>query len=75
MSKTYHHGDKAKKRRFGKNWLWLKERPSWWIKMFSTKPKRREIKMWETSVVKENTAELDSLNKPDVSNKPQKYYW
>lgn len=75
MSNTYHHGDKSKKKKFGKNWQWLQSTPSWWTKLFMNRPQRRKTKLWETEAVKVSQNNLDLLDKPNVTKKPHKYYW
>ena len=73
MSRTKHHGDKAKKRLFGKYWQWVKETPSWWISMHMTKPQRKAVKTWERNAGK--TDDIEELDTPPHGNKPHKYYW
>lgn len=68
MARTYHHGDKAKRRRFGKNWRWMNT-PSWWIREFMTAPQRREVR--------DLLAKLDPENPPlfPLAKKPHLYFW
>ena len=44
MARTFHHGNKAKERRFGADWRWLQTTPSWWIRTMMTRPQRREVR-------------------------------
>jgi hypothetical protein len=66
MARTWHHGDKAKERRFGKNWHWFRSTPSWWNKLFHHKPARREER--------DKLVRGETENYPD-HRKPHKYYW
>lgn len=49
--------------------------PSWFTRMFMTKPQRHRGRMWEKDVVKLDTSELEDTDPPDVSKKPHKYFW
>ena len=75
MSRTKHHGNKAKERTFKDGWRWLSQTPGWWNRMFHTHPQRRAAKLWERNVAKTATNDLDTLNTPPHGNKPHKYFW
>jgi hypothetical protein len=66
MSRTRHHGDKAKARAFGDNWHWMQNYPGWWDRLFHHAPARR--------------IERDMLRRGDEDGypnhrRPHKYYW
>lgn len=73
MSRTRHHGYKAKKRLFGYAFKWWNSTPSWFVRMYMTKPQRKEVKMWERDATMRNDVELVDL--PPHGKKPHKYYW
>ncbi len=66
MSRTRHHGDKQKKRLFGRFWFWLRSEPSWWHKMKTHIPARAKEKAM--------LHRLEEENYPD-RKKPHDYYW
>lgn len=72
MSRTYHHGDKAKRRAFGTNWRW-QSTPGWWVRMQMTRPQRRAVKVWE--VMARNATDLDRIDMPPHGKKPHLYFW
>lgn len=73
MSRTKHHGDKAKKRAFGDQWNWTGQTPGWWVRLMMTRPQRRAVKLWERDAVK--TTDLESVDRPPHGHKPHVYYW
>lgn len=84
MSKTFKdkpsrilYGDDVTKKPKVKDttWHWLQATPSWWNNMFHTRPRRRESQRFGRIVEKTSLDTLEELDKPNVSNKPHKYYW
>ena len=73
MSRTFHHGLKAKKRRFGKNWRWLQQTPGWWVNEFMTTPQRAETRDLLRRVLKLRDPEDAPLF--PLAKKPHLYYW
>ena len=73
MSRTKHHGDKAKQKAFGDNWKWLQSTPAWWTRLMMTKPQRRLASMWQRKV--ETSTNLEEVDKPPHGNKPHQYFW
>lgn len=73
MSRTRHHGRKAKQRAFGRAWRWLSQTPGWWIKMMMTRPQRRKVKLWERDVQKRT--DFENVPRPPHGRKPHHYYW
>lgn len=70
--------DKPKKPK-SKNtqWHWLGSTPSWWNRLFHTRPKRRAGHIEEAVmkfIVPEDFDMLDKIE-TDVSRKPHKYFW
>lgn len=57
------------------NWYWLQSTPSWWNNLFHTRPRRNAAHVWEVNARKSSVEDLEELDKPNVSNKPHKYYW
>jgi regulator of extracellular matrix RemA (YlzA/DUF370 family) len=49
--------------------------PSWYRRMYHTRPRRQKSRIW--SITAKNTVieDLDLLDKPNYSNKPHWYYW
>jgi hypothetical protein len=74
MTKTYHHGNKAKERKFGKLWRWMNT-PSWWTRMMMSRPQRKAGKTWERKASTTSVKQLDDADTPSVSKKPHHYYW
>ena len=73
MSRTEHHGDNAKRRRFGRNWRWLQTTPSWWTRLMMNRPQRRAVKLWERDTAKSN--DMEAVDKPPHGKKPHWYFW
>ena len=73
MSRTRHHGDKAKERAFGAGWRWLSQTPGWWVRLFMTKPKRQT----ERQLVQKLHKLPDVEDAPEfpVAKKPHKYFY
>ena len=72
MSRTYHHGNKAKLRKFGDDWRWMRT-PSWWIRSMMTRPQRQEVRR----LIK-HTLDLPNLEDAPLfplTKKPHIYYW
>ena len=70
MSRTYHHGDKAKQRAFKKHWRWLGSYPGWWDTLFHHRPRRQE----ERRLCRLAERGVDDGVWP-LGRKPHKYYW
>lgn len=72
MARTYHHGNKAKERKFGDSWNWMGT-PSWWIRQMMTRPQRQEVRR----LVKRTMELVDCEDAPlfPLAKKPHKYYW
>lgn len=73
MSRTRHHGDKAKQREFGDEHRWLSQTPGWWTRLFMTKPQRRAAKLWERRAATSPDVEQEDL--PPHGKKPHHYFW
>ena len=73
MSRTRHHGDKAKERAFGAGWRWLSQTPGWWVRLFMTKPKRAET----TRLLKKvgRIPNIEDAPEFPVAKKPHKYFY
>lgn len=54
---------------------WLGSTPSWWNNLFHTRPRRNAAHVWEVNARKSSVEDLEELDKPNVSNKPHKYYF
>ncbi len=52
---------------------WLKNTPKWWIKLFMTRPKRRQNKAVCMAIMKGQ--DPDDLVYPLGNRKPHVYYW
>ena len=75
MSRTRHHGDKAKRLAFGDDWQWLRQTPGWWVKLKMTVAQRRGVRDWEHNAARTRRADLDTLDLPPHGKKPHIYYW
>lgn len=73
MSRTRHHGDKAKQREFGADYRWYAGTPGWWVRLLMTKPQRRAAKLWERRAV--TSADVDQEGLPPHGKKPHHYFW
>lgn len=71
MSRTYHHGDKAKARQYGRNWRWFRATPSEWNRLHHTKPKRQQERRILHRVIRGEYEQVWPLG----SRKPHVYYW
>ena len=71
MSRTKHHGDKAKERVFGDLWWWYKSEPKWWNKAYHIKPRRAENKKLIHRVLRGDYEQTW----PPGNRKPHAYYW
>lgn len=71
MARTRHHGDKAKRKTFGRLWWWFLNEPKWWRKLMHTRPRRAAEKQSLHEAVKH--PERDVIHPLD--RKPHKYYW
>jgi len=79
MSRTRHHGDKAKQRKFegrkgeklkrsAPGWKWLNT-PGWWTRLMMTAPQRRETR----DMLKKAGPDTDvMLSHP---KRPHNYFW
>jgi hypothetical protein len=75
MSRTKHHGNKAKQRQFGDMWHWLQSAPSWWTNLMMNRPIRRKWQLWERSAAKTKPDGLGDLDTPPYGKKPHVYFW
>ena len=73
MTRTHHHGHKAKRRTFGAGWRWLSQTPGWWVKLMMTKPQRRAGAVWQRNI--EKSRDISDADKPPHGRKPHWYYW
>ena len=69
MSRTKHHWDKAKQRRFGDSWNWLRT-PGWWHRLMHHGPAKRKERDRLVEVMKG----LEPTDWPD-RKKPESYFW
>lgn len=72
MSRTKHHGDKAKKKTFGLDWHWMST-PAWWIRLVMNRPQRRAVHLWEREAV--TSTDIEEVDTPPHGRKPHVYYW
>lgn len=73
MSRTYHHGYRAKKKLFGHGGHhWLRS-PGWWIHDFMTRPQRAEVRRLTRVVMR--LSDLDDAPEFPLAKKPHIYYW
>ena len=70
MSRTRHHGYKAKERNFDEVRNTFGNEPKWWRKHFKHKKRRSELRQCLDAVEKGNDDVLFPLDK-----KPWIYYW
>lgn len=73
MSRTYHHGNKAKERVFGSRWRWIHQTPSWWVREMMTKPQRARTRNLLKKV--ERMKDLEDPPLFPLARKPHVYYW
>ena len=73
MSRTTHHGDKAKRRACGRNWRQMRQTPGWWVRIMMTRPQRRQVKLWERDAAKHLT--WCDIDDPPHGCKPHRYFW
>ena len=73
MARTFHHGGKAKSRKFGDDWRWLQSTPSSWIRQMMTRPQRQEVRR----LIKRAIQLVDYDDAPlfPLAKKPHVYYW
>lgn len=71
MSRTRHHGKRNKQRQHGDMWWWWKQTPSWWNKLFHTKPRR----VAEKQAIEKAVKHPDSDVVHPLDRKPHRYYW
>lgn len=71
MSRTYHHGDRAKQRKFGEHWWWYRATPSAWNHCFHTKPRRAQHRQLLHRVLRGEYEQVWPLG----SRKPHNYYY
>lgn len=73
MSRTKHHGGKAKQKEFGDNWCWMQSTPGWWIRLMMQKPQRRLASVWQRNA--EKSIDVSDIDKPPHGRKPHWYFW
>lgn len=71
MSRTYHHGDRGKQRKFGERWLWYRATPSAWNRCFHTKPRRAQERQLIHRAMRIDYEQVWPLG----SRKPHEYYY
>ena len=54
MTRTHHHGDKAKQRAYGGGWRWLQATPGYWVRLMMTRPQRRSAAVWQRNAEKDS---------------------
>lgn len=82
MSRTYHHGHKAKRKLFestGKKlprnhqrWHWMST-PSWWINEFMTRPQRQKVRQLVSKTFR--LSDIEDAPEFPLAKKPHIYYW
>lgn len=89
MSRTYHHGNRAKRKLFG-DWLASHEAtppkkskrsniwqwqntPGWWVRVMMTAPQRAKTRTLLRSL--HNLVDLETHSEFPLSKKPHLYYW
>lgn len=70
MSRTDHHGDKQKQKKFGDNWHWFKNEPKSWRKLYKHKKRRSAVRQCVYDVMAGSEEVFFPLDK-----KPWIYYW
>jgi len=73
MSRTKHHGDKAKQRTFGDRWRWLSQTPGYWVRLMMMRPQRRAAAVWQRKA--ETSTDLEQAGEPPHGKKPHWYFW
>jgi hypothetical protein len=73
MARTFHHGNKAKERKFGADWRWMDATPSWWIRALMTRPQRQEVRRLVKRTME--FVEYDDAPLFPRAKKPHHYYW
>ncbi len=53
--------------------FWLSHTPKWWVKLYMTRPKRRQNTAVCRAIVK--GADPDEMIYPLGNRKPHRYYW
>ena len=72
MSRTKHHGKRAKERTFGKNWRWMTT-PGSWTRLMMTRPQRQRVRKLSDDL--KRLADLEDAPEFPVAKKPHAYYW
>ena len=70
---SYNNEDAVKKRKeldTEDHWM---STPSWWVRMFMTRPQRVEQKRQMREIAKQQ--DLEEVDFVDTKRKPQVYYW
>lgn len=75
MSRTKHHGRKAKQRAYGDDWRWLHGSPGWWVHLMMTRPQRRAAAVWQRNAEKCPVQALEAMDGPPHGRRPQRYFW
>jgi len=70
MARTYHHGSRNKKVRFGDNWQWYRQEPKEWRRLYKHKKRRAKVRELSHRVMRGNYEQ----NWP-LDSKPWIYYW
>lgn len=70
MSHTWHHGRRAKQRRYGTLWWWYQQEPKWWRKLYKHVPQRAAARQCVHRVLRGEEGILWPLDK-----RPWVYFW
>jgi len=70
MARTYHHGDRNKKKSFGNNWQWMKQEPKEWRRLYKHKKRRAEVRKLTHKAINGDLEQIWPLD-----SKPWIYYW
>lgn len=68
-------GPKLKRSHLNYSYYWHRYTPSWFTRMFMTKPHRRGCRLWEREAVTLPVDLLDTVDCPDYGRKPHIYYY
>ena len=71
MSRTRHHGSKAKHKLFGRDWNWWKATPKAWNKTHHIRPRRAQERQQLDRALRGEHEQVWPLG----NHKPHEYYW